>query len=91
MSTFPSTKHTVARHVPTNIEVGTEPWHRRFAGLRHRKQGTGFGIPVAEAEEIGGMSPGQDDEVALHVSGQNARGVAVPSPVPNGTPSTRWR
>ena len=69
-------EYAVAGHVAAHVDVGAERGQRRIARRRYREQRAGFGIQLAEAQEIRGQRLRQDHHVALHAAGREARGVA---------------
>ena len=55
----------VERHVGADVEIVAEARQAGIAGLGNSEQRAGFGIALAEAQEVVGQGGGQDHQVAL--------------------------
>ena len=66
----------IARQIVAHVDVGPERRQRRRARRRYRQQRAGLGIGAAEAFEIRRPIARQDDDIALDMTGRDARGRA---------------
>ena len=70
--------HPIAGNIGADVGPGGGKSRLYLPGLNHFQQGAGFGIALAEKQEVKGQFPRQYRQVSLDIAGRDAGSYAAP-------------